>query len=373
MSGKPVDVRDLPGVAVGIDLGTTYSVVAACRLGRVELLANDNGNRTTPSVVGFLEGQSFVGDAAKELPAINQVFDAKRLVGRQWSDLDIQKDMDVWPFLVVEQDGVPRIRVEADGKKETFAPEEISGMVLHDLKKTAEAALGQSVSKAVVTVPAYFNERQRQATKDACKIAGMEVLAIINEPTAAAIAYGLHNVKGISSAKTVFIFDLGGGTFDVSVMKITGSDFRVLGSGGDTHLGGQDFDVILLNHCIKDATRKLGVDLALDKQAVQDLRKACELAKRKLSTMPQATVSVFFPRLNKGYQTTISRALFEDLCSALFKMTIKVSKQVLADAKVGLDLKLKICMGARNVRKVPFTPSLQMAWHTHLGANLFRL
>ncbi|KAE8743376.1 hypothetical protein FOCC_FOCC011028 [Frankliniella occidentalis] len=207
MSGKPVDVRDLPGVAVGIDLGTTYSVVAACRLGRVELLANDNGNRTTPSVVGFLEGQSFVGDAAKELPAINQVFDAKRLVGRQWSDLDIQKDMDVWPFLVVEQDGVPRIRVEADGKKETFAPEE-------------------------------------------------------------------------------------------------------------------------------DATRKLGVDLALDKQAVQDLRKACELAKRKLSTMPQATVSVFFPRLNKGYQTTISRALFEDLCSALFKMTIKVSKQVLADAKI---------------------------------------
>ncbi|XP_052132276.1 heat shock 70 kDa protein-like, partial [Frankliniella occidentalis] len=336
MSQKGVDLRDGPGAAVGIDLGTTYSVVGACRRGKVEIFANDSGSRTTPSIVGFLNDQSFVGDAAKDLPASNQVFDAKRLVGRQWSDQNIQQDRGVWPFEVVEQDGVPRIKVDVGGREETFAPEEISGMVLRDLKETAEGALGQTVSKAVVTVPAYFNERQRQATKDACRIAGLEVLGMINEPTAAAIAYGLDKDKnvGAGQTKTVFIYDLGGGTFDVSVMKISGSDFQVLASGGDTHLGGQDFDVLLLKHCLEDAQRQFNADLSNDKQAVQDLRKACELAKRKLSNMPQAQVSVFLPRLNKGFQTTISRAFFEDLCAELFRKTIQVSEEVLADAKV---------------------------------------
>ncbi|KAK3932597.1 Heat shock 70 kDa protein 1 [Frankliniella fusca] len=363
MSQKGVVLRGAPGAgaAVGIDLGTTFSVVGACRRGRVEIFANDSGNRTTPSIVGFLDGASFIGDAAKDLPADNQVIDAKRLVGRQWSDPNIQKDRKMWPFEVVENNGVPMIRVDVGGRKETFAPEEISAMVLRDLKSTAEAALGQSVSKAVVTVPAYFNERQRQATKDACEdptrslhtacvsrvrralksrslsagtIAGLEVLSMINEPTAAAIAYGLDKGKSAGAAKTVFIYDLGGGTFDASVMKIVGGEFRVLASGGDTHLGGQDFDVLLVEHCLKDAARQLGADLAQDKQAVQDLRRACELAKRKLSSTPQAQISVFFSRINKGYQTTVTRAFFEDLCSKLFQKTIDLSKEVLSDAKV---------------------------------------
>ncbi|XP_026288704.1 heat shock-related 70 kDa protein 2-like [Frankliniella occidentalis] len=333
-----LDLPDGDGVAVGIDLGTTYSVVGVCRRRKVEILANDNGSRTTPSIVGFLDGQSFVGDAAKDLPAANQVFDAKRLVGRQWSDRSIQEDKSVWPFEVEEHGGVPRIRVKIGERNDTFAPEEISAMVLRDLKKTAEAALGQSVSKAVVTVPAYFNERQRQATKDACRIAGLEVLAMINEPTAAAIAYGLDNKKDVGPSKTVFIFDLGGGTFDVSVMKISGSSFQVLASGGDTHLGGQDFDVLLLEHCLEDLKKTLTAakkkTLMQDKQAMQDLRQACELVKRKLSTVPQAPLSVFLSRLNKGYQTTISRSLFENVCSSLFLKTIQVSEKVLTDAKV---------------------------------------
>ncbi|XP_026284157.1 heat shock 70 kDa protein II-like [Frankliniella occidentalis] len=331
--GADPSVRDLPGAAVGIDLGTTYSVVAGCREGRVEIFANAHGKRTTPSVVGFLNGESCVGDAAADLPAANQVFDAKRLIGRPWRDLHVQKDRAVWPFELVEQAGVPRIRVDVGGKLETFAPEEISAMVLRDLKKTAEDALGQTVSKAVVTVPAFFNERQRQATKDACKIAGMEVLSVISEPTAAALAHGLHKDTA-KSPKTVFIFDLGGGTFDVSIVRISGCEFTVLAAGGTTDLGGQNFDEVLIAHCIKDAKRQLNANLTEDKQAVQDLRKACELAKRRLSNMPQVTISVFFTPLCKIYQTTVTRALFEDLCAPLFSTTIAVGEEVLADAQL---------------------------------------
>ncbi|KAE8737440.1 hypothetical protein FOCC_FOCC017100, partial [Frankliniella occidentalis] len=208
------------GPPIGIDLGTTYSVVAVCKKRKVDVIANDCGSRTTPSVVGFLDGDSFVGEAAKDLPAANRVFDAKRLIGRSWKDLDVQADRKHWPFEVLEDRGVPKVRTRVSSRKEMFAPEEISAMVLRSLKESAENFLGAAVSKAVITVPAYFNERQRQATVDAGKIAGLEVMSIINEPTAAAIAYGLDKVS--DARRTVFIFDLGGGTFDVSVMTIKG-------------------------------------------------------------------------------------------------------------------------------------------------------
>ncbi|KAJ1531405.1 hypothetical protein ONE63_000086 [Megalurothrips usitatus] len=319
--------------AVGFDLGTTYSAVAVCRKGRVEVLANDSGERTTPSVVAFLGGESFVGEAARDLPAACQVFDAKRLIGRSWKDLDVQADRKHWPFDVVMVDGVPKIKLTVDGKTEEFAPEEISALVLKALKETADDFLDETVTKAVITVPAYFNERQRQATKDAGRIAGLDVLAMINEPTAAAIAYGLdRGPRPGDDKKTVFIYDLGGGTFDVSIVTVEGSSIAVLASGGDTHLGGQDFDVRLLNHFTEDIHSKHGVEL--DVQAVQDLRRECEMAKRKLSAVAEATVSVFLARFNFGYKGTISRARFEDLCADLFKKTVDIATAVLADAEL---------------------------------------
>ncbi|XP_034235505.1 heat shock 70 kDa protein II-like isoform X2 [Thrips palmi] len=335
MAGKGVTSQPLPaGPPVGIDLGTTFSVVAVCRKGKVEVLANDSGSRTTPSVVGFMGGESFVGEAAKDLPASSQVYDAKRLIGRPWKDDNVQADRKLWPFDLVEENGAPIISVNMDGKSEIFAPEEISAMVLKDLKKTAEDALGQTVTKAVITVPAYFNERQRQATKAAGAIAGLEVVGMINEPTAAAIAYGLDNES--STKKTVFIYDLGGGTFDVSVMVIQDSEFRVVASGGDTHLGGQDFDTRLLNHCVEEIRTQHGIDLwALkDQQSLQEVRRACELAKRKLSSVHEAPLSVFLARHQRGYATKISRARFEDLCADLFRKTIEVATEVLADSEV---------------------------------------
>ncbi|XP_034246877.1 chaperone protein DnaK-like [Thrips palmi] len=322
------------GPVVGIDLGTTYSVVAVYRRGKVEIFSNDNGSRTTPSVVGFMDGESFVGEAAKDLPASNQVYDAKRLIGRPWKDEKVQSDRKSWPFEVFEEKGAPRIRVDVGGKKETFAPEEISAMVLRNLKETAEGALGEPVNRAVITVPAYFDERQRQATRAAGRIAGLEVVAMINEPTAGAIAYGLD--KKSAKKKTVFVYDLGGGTFDVSVMVIEGSEFKVLASGGDTHLGGQDFDLRLVCYCVEEIRRQHGVDLAAlqDKQSLQDLRKACELAKRMLSSLHEAPISVFLTRHQIGYNTKISRARFENLCADLFKKTVDITNEVLADAEV---------------------------------------
>jgi len=243
--------------AIGIDLGTTYSCVAVWANDRVEIIANDQGNRTTPSYVAFNDSERLIGDAAKNQVAMNPyntVFDAKRLIGRKFSDAEVQADMKHWPFKVIDKDTKPIVQVEYRGEQKTFSPEEISSMILTKMKETAEAYLGGTVTKAVVTVPAYFNDSQRQATKDAGTISGLEVLRIINEPTAAAIAYGLD--KKTEGEKNVLIFDLGGGTFDVSILTIEEGIFEVKATAGDTHLGGEDFDNRLVNHFVQEFKRK---------------------------------------------------------------------------------------------------------------------
>lgn len=243
--------------AVGIDLGTTYSCVGIFREDRCDIIANDQGNRTTPSFVGFTDTERLIGDAAKNQVAMNPnntVFDAKRLIGRKFQDAEVQADMKHFPFKVVDKSGKPAIEVEFKGEQKTFTPEEISSMVLTKMRETAESYLGGTVNNAVITVPAYFNDSQRQATKDAGLIAGLNVLRIINEPTAAAIAYGLD--KKISGERNVLIFDLGGGTFDVSLLTIEEGIFEVKSTAGDTHLGGEDFDSRLVNHFVNDFKRK---------------------------------------------------------------------------------------------------------------------
>merc|ERR1712184_20662 len=237
--------------AIGIDLGTTYSCVGIFQHGKVEILANDQGNRTTPSYVAFTDTERLIGDAAKNQVAMNPnntVFDAKRLIGRNYDDSAIQKDMKHWPFKVINEEGKPKLQVEHKCELKTFTPEEISSMILTKMKETAEAHLGQTVKDAVITVPAYFNDSQRQATKDAGVISGLNVLRIINEPTAAAIAYGLDKKKGEAGECNVLIFDLGGGTFDVPILTIEDGIFEVKSTAGDTHLGGEDFDNRMVDH-----------------------------------------------------------------------------------------------------------------------------
>ncbi|XP_035836643.1 heat shock 70 kDa protein-like, partial [Helianthus annuus] len=246
--------------AIGIDLGTTYSCVGVWLNDRVEIIPNDQGNRTTPSYVAFTDTERLIGDAAKNQVAMNPqntVFDAKRLIGRRFTDPSVQSDMKLWPFKVVAGPGdKPMIRVNYKGEEKEFAPEEISSMVLVKMRETAEAFLGQSIKNAVVTVPAYFNDSQRQATKDAGAISGLNVMRIINEPTAAAIAYGLDKKMSRKGEQNVLIFDLGGGTFDVSILTIEEGIFEVKSTAGDTHLGGEDFDNRLVNHFVTEFRRK---------------------------------------------------------------------------------------------------------------------
>ncbi|WPK23434.1 hypothetical protein PUMCH_000675 [Australozyma saopauloensis] len=321
--------------SVGIDLGTTYSCVAHFSNDRVEIIANDQGNRTTPSFVAFTDSERLIGDAAKNQAAMNPantVFDAKRLIGRKFEDAEVQGDIKHFPFKVVDKGGKPQIQVEFKGETKVFTPEEISSMILTKMRETAESFLGGSVTDAVVTVPAYFNDSQRQATKDAGLIAGLNVKRIINEPTAAAIAYGLD--KKTEQEKNVLIFDLGGGTFDVSLLSIEDGIFEVKATAGDTHLGGEDFDHRLVNHFVNEFKRKHKKDLSTNQRALRRLRTACERAKRTLSSSAQTSIEIDSLYEGIDFYTSITRARFEELCQDLFRSTLDPVEKVLRDAKV---------------------------------------
>jgi len=323
------------GESVGIDLGTTYSCVGVWQNDRCEIIANDQGNRTTPSYVAFTETERLIGDAAKSQAAMNAdntVFDAKRLIGRKFSDPGVQSDMKHWPFKVVSgPGGTPIIEVEYKGERKSFKAEEISSMVLQKMKEVAEAYLGKEVKNAVVTVPAYFNDSQRQATKDAGSISGLNVLRIINEPTAAAIAYGLDK-KG--DEKNVLIFDLGGGTFDVSLLTIEEGIFEVKATAGDTHLGGEDFDNRMVDYFLQDFKRRHRKDMSKNQRSLRRLRTACERAKRTLSSSTQAHIEIDSLFDGIDFNSTITRARFEDLCMDYFKKCMDPCEKVLRDAKI---------------------------------------
>ncbi|CAI4038576.1 hypothetical protein SMKI_05G1880 [Saccharomyces mikatae IFO 1815] len=321
--------------AVGIDLGTTYSCVAHFSNDRVEIIANDQGNRTTPSYVAFTDTERLIGDAAKNQAAMNPhntVFDAKRLIGRKFNDPEVTNDAKHYPFKVIDKGGKPVVQVEYKGETKTFTPEEISSMILTKMKETAENYLGAEVKDAVVTVPAYFNDSQRQATKDAGTIAGLNVLRIINEPTAAAIAYGLD--KKSQKEHNVLIFDLGGGTFDVSLLSIDEGVFEVKATAGDTHLGGEDFDNRLVNFLAEEFKRKNKKDLTSNQRSLRRLRTAAERAKRTLSSSAQTSVEIDSLFEGIDFYTSITRARFEELCADLFRSTLEPVEKVLADSKL---------------------------------------
>jgi heat shock protein 1/8 len=322
--------------AIGIDLGTTYSCVGVFQHGKVEIIANDQGNRTTPSYVAFTDSERLIGDAAKNQVAMNPsntIFDAKRLIGRKFEDATVQADMKHWPFEFISDGGKPKLQVEYKGEKKNFFPEEVSSMVLTKMKETAEAYLGKTVTDAVVTVPAYFNDSQRQATKDAGTIAGLNVLRIINEPTAAAIAYGLDKKVG-KGERNVLIFDLGGGTFDVSILTIEDGIFEVKSTAGDTHLGGEDFDNRMVTHFVQEFKRKYKKDLTTNKRALRRLRTACERAKRTLSSSTQASIEIDSLFDGIDFYTSITRARFEELNADLFRGTLEPVEKSLRDAKM---------------------------------------
>jgi heat shock protein 1/8 len=365
-------------VAIGIDLGTTYSCVGVWQVSRpfffavardarrrrasprhggsvrtlspdallfsrqhdrVEIIANDQGNRTTPSYVAFTDSDRLIGDAAKNQVALNPrntVFDAKRLIGRKFSDPPVQKDLAHWPFKVVAgPSDKPLVEVEYKGESKTLSAEEISSMVLVKMREIAAAFLGQDVKSAVVTVPAYFNDSQRQATKDAGVIAGLNVMRIINEPTAAAIAYGLdRKAGGKKGEKNVLIFDLGGGTFDVSLLTIEEGIFEVKATAGDTHLGGEDFDNRMVDHFVQEFKRKYKKDITGNPRALRRLRTACERAKRTLSSSAQTTIEIDSLFEGIDFNSSITRARFEELNMDLFRSCMEPVEKVLRDAKI---------------------------------------
>ncbi|KAI0752180.1 heat shock protein 70 [Fomes fomentarius] len=322
------------GPVIGIDLGTTYSCVGVQRGGRVEIIANDQGHRITPSWVSFSDEERLVGDSAKNAfhsNPENTVFDAKRLIGRKFDDPEVQRDRKHWPFQVTAKGGKPNVQVKYRGELREFTPEEISAMVLGKMKETAEAYLGRSVSHAVVTVPAYFNDAQRQATKDAGTIAGLQVLRIINEPTAAAIAYGLDKKGGESQ---IIVYDLGGGTFDVSLLSIDDGVFEVLATAGDTHLGGEDFDNRVIDFLVKQYKKKTGTDVTSNLRALGKLKREVEKAKRTLSSQQSTRIEIEAFENGNDFSETLTRAKFEELNMDLFRKTMKPVEQVLKDANL---------------------------------------
>lgn len=332
------------GPIIGIDLGTTYSCVGVFKNGRAEIIANDQGNRITPSYVAFVENSRtsvdrLVGDAAKNQATINPentVFDIKRLIGRQYSDASVQADKKLVPYAIKADanSNKPVVEVMIGGNVQKYAPEEISAMILQKMKSTAETFLGEDIKDAVVTVPAYFNDAQRQATKDAGTISGLNVHRVLNEPTAAAIAYGIDKEGGESN---VLVYDLGGGTFDVTLLTIDEGVFEVHATGGDTHLGGEDFDQRIMQYFIKSMSKKSNIDISKNKRSLQVLRKEVERVKRALSSQQQARLEI--EDLAEGFDLseTLTRAKFEELNNDLFKKTLGPVKRVLNDAQMNIE------------------------------------
>lgn len=322
-------------IAIGIDLGTCYSCVSAFVNGKVEIIPNDQGNRITPSMVAFTESERLIGDAAKNQSSLNPrntIYEAKRLIGKKYTDTSVQNDMKLWPFKVVNENDRPKVEVDFMGETKRFFAEEISAMVLTKMKEIAETYLGQQVKNAVITVPAYFNDAQRQSTKDAGAIAGLNVLRIINEPTAAAIAYGLN--ENSKKDINVLIFDFGGGTHDVSILSISEGVFEVLSTAGDTHLGGADIDQILTDHFVNEFKRKHKKDVTDNARAIKRLNNACEKLKRTLSTSQTGTIEIdsFYEGID--FTSTLSRAKFEELCMSIFRKTMEPVEKALKDSKL---------------------------------------
>jgi len=319
------------GTVIGIDLGTTYSCVGVFQNGKVEIIANEQGNRITPSYVAFTTNERLIGDAAKNQVAsnpANTVYDAKRLIGRKYTDRTVKADMKLWPFEVIDKDSKPYVRIDYKGKKQTFAAEEISAMVLTKMKNIAEDYLGKTVTHAVVTVPAYFDDSQRQSTKDAGTIAGLTVMRIINEPTAAAIAYGLDKNN---KETNIMVYDLGGGTFDVSLLTLDEGVFEVVATNGDTHLGGEDFDQRVIEFFVKSFKRKHKIDIRQNQRALAKLRREVEKAKRALSATHQVKIEIESFANGMDFSETLTRARFEELNNDLFRKTLKPVATVLKD------------------------------------------
>ncbi|GIL68671.1 hypothetical protein Vafri_21913 [Volvox africanus] len=322
------------GTVIGIDLGTTYSCVGVYKNGRVEIIANDQGNRITPSYVAFTDSERLIGDAAKNQATVNPkrtIYDVKRLIGRKYEDKEVQRDKKLVSYDIVDKSGKPYVSVDVNGEARVFSPEEISAMILQKMKETAEAYLGKTIKHAVVTVPAYFNDAQRQATKDAGTISGLNVVRIINEPTAAAIAYGLDKKGG---EKNILVFDLGGGTFDVSILTIDNGVFEVIATNGDTHLGGEDFDQRVMEYFIKLIKKKFKKDISGDARALQKLRREAERAKRALSSQHQVRVEIEALYEGVDLSEPLTRARFEELNMDLFKKTMGPVKKAMEDANL---------------------------------------
>ncbi|KAL6209907.1 hypothetical protein ACLB2K_020846 [Fragaria x ananassa] len=336
--------------AIGIDLGTTYSCVGVWQHDRIEIIANDQGNRTTPSYVAFTDTGRLIGDAAKNQVnsnPINTVFDVKRLIGRRFSDACVKSDVKLWPFKVRGVGDKPTIVINYKNEEKQFAAEEISSMVLSKMREIAEAYLGMTVNDVVITVPAYFNNFQRQATKDASVIAGMNVMRILNEPTAAAIAYGLEKKATTIGGNNVLIFDLGGGTFDVSVLKIEDEVFEVKATAGDTHLGGEDFDNKIVSHFLLEFQKKHKKDIRHDLQAMRKLRTACERAKRILSSTVETTIEIDSLFEGIDFHSKITRAKFEELNIDLFEKCMKIVKDCVTDSKLDRNIIHDIVLASR--------------------------